>query len=71
MGRNFDYSQFENMLAQFKTVQKEYDSFIRKFLLEMGMRTLAQTKKLTPADTGRLRNAWNSVQCTETEMNCM
>lgn len=58
MGRSFDYSQFENMLAQFKTVQKEYDSFIRKFLLEMGMRTLAQTKKLTPVDTGRLRNAW-------------
>jgi hypothetical protein len=58
MGRSLDYGQFENMLTQFKAVQKEYDAFIRKFLLEMGMRTLAQTKKLTPVDTGRLRNTW-------------
>jgi hypothetical protein len=58
MARSFDYSQFENMLTQFKAVQKQYDAFIRKFLLEMGMRTIAQTKKLTPVDTGRLRNAW-------------
>lgn len=58
MGKSFDYSQFEKMLRQFTDVRNEYDAFICKFLKEMGLRTLAQTKKLTPVDTARLRNAW-------------
>lgn len=58
MGKSLDYTQFEKLLANFKGVQKDYDAFIRSFLTEMGMRAMAQTKKLTPVDTGRLRNAW-------------
>lgn len=55
---SLDYSQFEDMLQSFKELQKQHEVFIRKFLTEMGMRTLAQTKKLTPVDTGELRNRW-------------
>lgn len=53
-----DYSEFEELLESVKAIQKQHETFIRKFLLEMGMRCLGQTKKLTPVDTGNLRNRW-------------
>lgn len=56
MGLN--YSGFETLLNGFKAVQKEHEKFIRGFLLEMGMRALAQTIALTPVDTGDLQNRW-------------
>ena len=62
MGKNFDYREFEKLLANFKEVQKSHDQFIRSFLTEMGMRAMAQTKKLTPVDTGNLRNNWELSQ---------
>lgn len=62
MGKSFDYKQFEKMLAGFKDIQKGHDQFIRSFLTEMGMRAMAQTKKLTPVDTGHLRNTWELSQ---------
>ena len=55
---SMDYSGFEELLENFKQVQKQHEKFIRDFLTEMGMRCLAQTKKLTPVDTGNLRNRW-------------
>lgn len=55
---SLDYSGFESMLQMFKSTQKDYSMFIKKFLTEMGMRAIAQTKKLTPVDTGELRNKW-------------
>jgi hypothetical protein len=57
-----DYRQFEDLLDSFKQVQKQHEAFLRKFLTEMGMRALAQTKKLTPVDTGNLRNRWELSQ---------
>ena len=62
MGKTLDYRGFEKLLANFKEVQKGYDQFIRSFLTEMGMRAIAQTKKLTPVDTGNLRNNWELSQ---------
>ena len=59
---SMDYSQFEDLLDSFKQVQKQHEVFLRKFLTEMGMRALAQTKKLTPVDTGNLRNRWELSQ---------
>ncbi len=53
-----EFAEFEKLLNNFKQVQKQHESFIRSFLTEMGMRALANTKKLTPVDTGNLRNRW-------------
>lgn len=58
----FDYKEFSELLDGFKELQKEHEQFIRKFVLEMGMRTMAQTKAGTPVDTGALRNAWELSQ---------
>lgn len=53
------------MCSIYDNAQKEYDIFIRDFLTEMGMRCLAQTKKLTPVDTGRLRETWEISDVNE------
>jgi hypothetical protein len=53
-----DFREFQDLLDSFKEVQKQHEAFLRKFLTEMGMRALAQTKKLTPVDSGNLRNRW-------------
>lgn len=53
-----DYHEFEQLLNNFKDFQKKHEQFIRQFLTEMGLRALAQTKALTPVDTGNLRNRW-------------
>ncbi len=56
MGMNFD--DMKRLQQNFKQVQKEHEKFIRNFLLEQGMKALAQAKRLTPVDTGNLRNKW-------------
>lgn len=55
---SMDYRGFQKLLKSFESVQVQYESFINKFLLEMAMRCMSQTKKLTPVDTGNLRNKW-------------
>ena len=59
---SMDFREFQDLLDSFKEVQKQHEAFLRKFLTEMGMRALAQTKKLTPVDTGNLRNNWELSQ---------
>lgn len=59
---SMDFKEFQDLLNNFKEVQKQHEAFLRKFLTEMGMRALAQTKKLTPVDTGNLRNNWELSQ---------
>lgn len=54
----FDSRQFEKMLKSTKELEAKNATFVRDFLMEMGARAWAQTKKLTPVQTGNLRNKW-------------
>ena len=54
----FDYSEFKNYRDNFAKLIKEFDTWMRKFLLQEGMRFLAEVKPRTPVDTGDLRNHW-------------
>ena len=58
----FDSREFEELLDGLKSLQKQHEVFIRNFLTEMGLRALAQTKSLTPVDTGNLRERWELSQ---------
>ena len=58
---SMDFREFQDLLDSFKEVQKQHEVFLRKFLTEMGMRALAQTKKLTPVDTGNLETDGNQA----------
>ena len=54
----FDYSEFKNYRDNFAKLTKEFDTWMHKFLLQEGMRFLAEVKPRTPVDTGDLRNHW-------------
>jgi len=54
----FDSREFQELLNKLKSLQIHHEKFIRNFLTEMGLRALAQTKSLTPVDTGNLRERW-------------
>ena len=53
-----DYSQFEDLAKTVKSFAKDYHNFLDDFLTKQGMECMANTKRRTPVDTGRLRNAW-------------
>lgn len=57
-----DSREFQEFVGRFKALQKHHEVFIRNFLTEMGLRALAQTKSLTPVDTGNLRERWELSQ---------
>lgn len=54
----FEYKEMQKLLGKYKWVEEDFNNFLISFLTEMGMRAFAQTKKLTPVDTGNLRNRW-------------
>lgn len=53
-----DYTEFKQFRDRFARVTREFDSWIHKFLLNEGMRFIAEVKPRTPVDTGDLRNHW-------------
>ena len=58
MGFKVDFSEFNRMAKKYEQMEKEFNQFLEKFLVEMAERILARTKPKTPVDTGALRSAW-------------
>ena len=54
----FDYSEFQKFRNNFAKLTREFDSWIHRFLLNEGMRFIAEVKRRTPVDTGDLRSHW-------------
>lgn len=46
------------LALKYQRARDGFEQFARKFLLEMGLRALAKTKRRTPVRTGLLRNSW-------------
>lgn len=59
MEREADFSELEQFFKNFNDAHKDFDAFLRDFLLEQGLRVIAKTKPRTPVDTGALRNMWS------------
>lgn len=55
---SLDYSEFQKLRNNFAKLTREFDGWIHRFLLNEGMRFLAEVKRRTPVDTGDLRNHW-------------
>jgi len=53
-----DYSKFQEFADNYKELSKDLDKFTDDFLMKQGMWCVGQAKRLTPVDTGRLRNGW-------------
>lgn len=54
----FDYSQYEKFVNNLQIATDDFQTFLKKFLLEMAQRVVAKTKLKTPVDTGALRASW-------------
>lgn len=58
----FDYKAFEQYAKQFENMQKDFDTFLKEFLLEMAQRAVAKIKQRQRAvgavDTGAMINSW-------------
>lgn len=61
-----DISDYVNKYKKFENFTKNYDSFIKNFLVKEGFIVLANTKRLTPVRTGDLRNRWEITNVTKT-----
>lgn len=55
----------KHLLETVENIHDKYIDFLSKFMLEIGMRTIAQVKKITPVDTGNLRNRWELSNITK------
>lgn len=55
---SFDYSEFQKFRDNFAKFTNEFESWLTEFLLNEGMRFIAEVKPRTPVDTGDLRNHW-------------
>jgi len=58
MGSSFDYKGLVNYTNNFKKMYFDFDRWIFYFLMNEGMRFIADVKRRTPVDTGSLRGAW-------------
>lgn len=63
MSKNdFDFSQFEEYIKKFEKMQKEFDTWLKTFLLQQAQRCIARTKTRQRGagliDTGFMINAW-------------
>lgn len=57
-GYKFDYSQFEEYVKDFQKATDNFDTFLKKFLLQQAQRVIRAVKPRTPVDTGTLRESW-------------
>ena len=58
----FDHSQFRRLVKTMEDVQKEFDTFLKEFLLKQALIALRLVKPRTPVDTGHLRNSWEITE---------
>ena len=59
---SFDYSEFEEYIKKFEKMYKEFDNWLKTFLLQQAQRCIARTKERQRGadliDTGFMINAW-------------
>ncbi len=58
MAFSVDYKELSAYVSSITVMKKDFNKFLRKFLLEMAERILARVKPRTPVDTGELKRSW-------------
>lgn len=54
----FNFGEMEDFIEKMEELEEDNIKFLKSFMLEVGGRVLASTKRMTPVDTGTLRNKW-------------
>lgn len=65
MSSSFDFQSMVKYKNNFEKMAKNFDAWIKSFLLTEGMRFITEVKKRTPVDTGDLRNHWRLAGMTK------
>lgn len=58
MGISFNYKELSAYISSITVMKKDFNKFLRKFLLEMADRILARVKPRTPVISGDLKRGW-------------
>ena len=58
MSNDFDFSELEKYCKEFEKTSQEFETFLKKFLLQQAQRVVRLAKQKTPVDTGALINSW-------------
>ena len=58
MKSGFDYKEYANWVKKLEIAEKDFQLWLKQFLLEQAQRVVAKGKPRTPVDTGFLRNSW-------------
>ena len=58
MDFSIDFKNFDKFVKSMNTMERDFNNFLQKFLIQMANRVIAKTKPRTPIDTGALRSAW-------------
>lgn len=58
MAFSIDFKELNAYASAVTVFKNDFNSFLKKFLIEMAERVIARTKPRTPVDTGALRSAW-------------
>lgn len=58
MAFTIDFSELKAYNRAVKYFADDFNSFLKKFLIEMADRIIARVKPRTPVDTGALRRSW-------------
>lgn len=54
----FDYKEYKKWVNNLGISTKNFQTFLKTFLLQQAQQAVRQAKQLTPVDTGALRNSW-------------
>lgn len=66
MSGGLNYKQFKNLYAGIDQIKKSYNAWIHGFLLEQALKAMERARSVTPANTGRLKNAWKITKVERT-----
>lgn len=58
MGFSINYKEFSAYVSSITVLKKDFNKFLKKFLLQMAERIISRVKPRTPVDTGELKRHW-------------
>ena len=64
MGFYINFSEFDKLKKSYSSLSKDFDQFLKDFLIDMAERIITKTKPKTPKDTGALRSHWDLGKVT-------
>ena len=69
MAFSIDYKELSAYISSVTVMKKDFNKFLKEFLIEMAERVIARVKPRTPVDTGALKRSWELGDIQESGQN--